>query len=213
MPSGSKKHNKMGSARWRWRRRPGRRRRDRRILRLILYRRTHRRRVTHIGWHRHTMPLGIHALDVGIVVLALRTARRGACAICPGCAAHQQASTSTNSSTFAVATNGSPSQSANGSTNSGAGYGRLLAGITSCLSTDLIVRVIPAVDIVRTETLERLPGTWQDHHTRPCRHNRTGTQQSNRTDSGPARETCHFRHGYFSGCGNTFCQPSGHSLT
>jgi hypothetical protein len=99
-------------------------------------------------------------------------------------------------------------------TDSGTGYGGLSGSILCGFSTNLDVSVLATVAIILAEGLDGITTSRQNHDGRACRQHRARTQKdSANNDRDASRSKFSLGHFHFSGCGRTFCQPSGHSLT
>jgi hypothetical protein len=157
--------------------------------------------------------LGVHALDVGIVVLALSTHARSTRTISPAGATHQQANTGACRSAT-IAAQRSAGYRADRRTDNRAGHCRLSGSIFSRLATDLNMGVLATVAIILAEAFDAIPASRQNHDGRPGRQHGTSPQKE-RTDNNRGASRNNFSLGldHFSGCGKTFCQPPGHSLT
>jgi hypothetical protein len=160
------------------------------------------------------VPLGVHALDEGIVVLALRTDTGTTRRIRTHGATHEQAGTGTNRRALITA-DGRAGHGTDRGSDYRAGHCRLPCRLIGTLTAGLIVGILPTKGIVFPETLDALAGSRQDHHARPGRHHGTSPQQSrNGKSQSYAPESCLVMHrDHLAGSGKTFCQPSGHSLT
>src|SRR5574343_92975 len=147
------------------------------------------RLVPYISIYGNMLALGIHALDVGVVVLFLRADGRGTRGIRSGRAAHQQSGAGTDGRALAIAADRSSGQCPHRRTDCGTGDRRFLGRITSRLTADLVLRVLTTIHVVDTETIKRGTGTRQNHDARPGRHDGTGPQQQSQTGDAPLRET------------------------
>jgi hypothetical protein len=96
--------------------------------------------------------LGVHALDVSIVVLALGANAGGARTIGTNGATQQQAGACA-SAHAAMAAYGSPRNGTDGRSNGSTGESRLSSSILCSLATNLKVGILAAIPIILTETL------------------------------------------------------------
>ena len=96
-----------------------------------------------------------------------------------------------------------------------AGHSRLPGSRLGCFATNLNESKLPTACVVITKTLNRLPCSRQHHHIGAAGHHRTGTQQCRSSQQTTSTQQSHFSLHSIQrgGCGRTFCQPSGHSLT
>jgi len=167
----------------------------------------------HIRRYRHPVALGVHALDIGIVVLALSTYSRSARTIGTDRTTHQQSCPGAGANAT-MAANGGPGYCTDCRADSGAGYGRLSGCIFSGLATDLHVGVLATVAIIFAEALDGIATPRQNHDGRSGREDRTSPQKEGaNNDRGTSGDKFSLSHFHFPGCGSTFCQPAGQSLT
>ena len=199
---------RRGARRWRWWRSAWRRRRNA-CFRSARNGPRHR----HIRRHRYPVALGVHALDIGIVVLALRANPRSARAIDTDRTTHQQSCPGAGANAT-MAANGSAGYCTDCRADSGAGYSRLSGCIFSGLATDLNVGVLATVAIIFAEALDGITTPRQDHDGRSGRKYRTSAQkESANNNCGTSGNKFSLSHFHFPGSGSTFCQPAGQSLT
>lgn len=115
------------------------------------------------------MSLGVHALNIGIVVVLLAAISGAFRSTRTGHAAHQQSHSGARARAFVPAYRGTgdgPHCGADGGTaQSGIGGGLIGRG-----SANLVGRVLLAIAIVHTELVKVLPGTGQRHDARAGGH-------------------------------------------
>ena len=104
------------------------------------------------------MPLGIHALNIGIVVLPLAAISGTTRRVRPDSTAHQQARAGTNSSALTAA-NRRTGNCADRRSNNCTAHGRLIGCLLTGAPTDLTKREVATNIIIGPETLRRLPRT------------------------------------------------------
>ena len=122
------------------------------------------------------MALGIHALDIGVVVLSLAAITGTARRIRANRTSDQQASASTHRSAL-IAANGSTGYCANRCADSSTTNRCLIRRLLAASPTDLCHSKVTANIIIGTETLSRHSASRQNHDIGAIRHDRAGTQQ------------------------------------
>jgi len=137
-------------SKWWWRGRSRRRWRNPGVSRFD------RLRISHVGWHGNPVPFGVHALDEGVIVLALTTVAGSTCTIGPHCATDQQAGAGTDSGTLATA-NRRAGNCSDCRTNHRTANRRLICRLLAAPATNLPQSKISASKIVSAEALHRLP--------------------------------------------------------
>lgn len=140
------------------------------------------------------MPLGVHALDIGVIVLALGADGRGARGIGTGGTAHEQAGAGADGGPLAVAADGCASQRTDRCPDRRAGDRGFLRRITGGLATDLVLRVLTTFHVVSPETLEGLASAGQDHDTWSGRDHGAGPQQQGRAEQAEFRQVSFLAH-------------------
>ena len=100
------------------------------------------------------MPLSVHALDVGIVVLLLGTDPRTARRIATDGTAQQQSGAGTDGGAVPAAANRRTGHCTHRRTNRSTGHGGLPGGLFSRPPTDLDMGELAAQRIIVTETLQ-----------------------------------------------------------
>jgi len=104
------------------------------------------------------VPLRIHALNVGVVVLALGANTGTARRVGPGRTADQQTGSGPDRSTITSAQRGTRYRT-DDSTDRGTGDRRLLRGLLGRPTTDLEVGELTTIDIICVETFDALAGS------------------------------------------------------
>ena len=132
------------------------------------------------------MPLGIHALNEGVVVLALGADTRRASAASTNSRPHQQARAGTDSRAFATTANRGAGYSTHCRTDRSTGRQRFVGRLAGSLAANLLQRKITAVGVILTETLDALPGSRQDHDIRTGRHDGAGAKSQRAEEDGDA---------------------------
>lgn len=123
------------------------------------------------------MSLGIHALDEGIVVLTLGSNARRASAASTDSRPHQQARAGTDGRPFATAANRCARHGPHSRTDRSTACQRFVRSLAGTLAANLLHGKITTVGVILTETLDALPGSGQDHDTRPGRHDGAGAKR------------------------------------
>ena len=169
------------------------------------------------------MTLGIHTLDIGVVVHSLCAVVIALRGIRTGRAAKQQPKPGTDRRTV-LAANGRAGQSANHRTDRRVSHAGILR-----LTANLLESNAPTPVIVKTKFFIVPSASRQGHYAGCRRHPGTGCEQDQRQSgnycltffhSGSSHQhqtnqTCPNVAFYCGagGCGATFCQPPGHSFT
>ena len=91
----------------------------------------------------------------------------------------QKTCSSTNGSTI-VATNGCASEGADHRANHCTTYPGIDCTLISALVTDLELRKLATIKIIRPKLFETLARPWQHHHARTCWHSGASSEQEER---------------------------------
>ena len=115
------------------------------------------------------MSLGVHALNVRVVVLALRTVTRNRCRTdAHGATGHQTCSRADRSAL--AATDCRSGDCTNRSADDGTADSSLVCSLLCCRTTDLGIGKLATLIVVIAEAVHRATRAGKDQHTGPGRH-------------------------------------------
>lgn len=166
---------------------------------------------SHVGRNRNAVPLRIHALDVGVVVLPLRSPTGLLRSIRTGDAADQQPGAGTNCRPL-LTTNGGPRYGTDRRADGSRGNGRLPGTLAGRSPPVLLQRITAAEVFIRPEVVKGAAASRQHHHAWPGRRADASSQEQTNQQAGYGFVLHRrFAHRYWRG--GTRTQPPGHWFT
>jgi len=160
---------------------------------------------------RNLVTLGIHALHVRTVVPALQLVPGRVRGAIPGTRSDDQSRAGADCRAGSSAADQRAGCGAHHGADCGVAYRAVDCRLFARRSAALVVGVLPALGIIETELIEILRGARKHGHAwarRRC-SDATGEQQRSSERCQDPRRVGHQREG----CGETRCQPPGHSFT